>query len=79
MEDPGDSDHNVYLFYYFLLFDTVTIKPPERASAQLDIDDNGDGTFKIKWKPTTTGLYVINVKVEGVHVPSSPFYVRAIN
>lgn len=58
---------------------TVTIKPPERCSTQLDITDNNDGTFKVVWKPTTTGLYVVNVKVEGVHVPSSPFYVRAVN
>ncbi|KAI1289487.1 Filamin-C [Halotydeus destructor] len=56
---------------------TVNIRPPERASCQLDIQDMKNGTFKIHWKPTCSGLYVINVKVEGVHVPSSPFYVRA--
>lgn len=55
---------------------TVTIKNPERASSQLNITDNGDGTHKVQWKPTCSGLYVINVKVEGVHVPSSPYYVR---
>lgn len=57
----------------------VTVKPPERASTQLNITDMGDGTFKVHWKPTTSGLYVVNVKVEGVHVPNSPFYVRATN
>lgn len=55
---------------------SVTIKPPERASSQLNIVDNKDGTFKVQWKPTCSGLYVINVKVEGVHTPSSPYYVR---
>jgi len=57
----------------------INVKCPERCSAQLNIEDNNDGTFKVKWKPTNPGLYVVNVKVEGVHVPSSPFYVRATN
>ncbi|RWS00921.1 hypothetical protein B4U79_03164, partial [Dinothrombium tinctorium] len=36
----------------------------------------GDGTFKCVYKPTAAGQYIINVKVEGIHVPGSPFYVR---
>ncbi|RWS01542.1 filamin-C-like protein [Dinothrombium tinctorium] len=47
-----------------------------RASSQLKINDMGDGTFKCVYKPTAAGQYIINVKVEGIHVPGSPFYVR---
>ena len=54
----------------------VHIKNPERASSQLKIHDMGDGTFKCTYKPTAAGLYIINVKVEGIHVPGSPFYVQ---
>ena len=55
---------------------TVHIKNPQRASSQLKITDMGDGTFKCAYKPTAQGLYVIDIKIEGVHVPGSPFYVR---
>jgi len=54
----------------------VNVKNPERASSQLKINDMGDGTFKCIYKPTASGLYIINIKVEGVHIPGSPFYVR---
>jgi len=54
----------------------ITIKNPERASSQLNINDNNAGTHKVQWKPTCPGLYVINVKVEGIHIPASPYYVR---
>lgn len=55
---------------------TVNVKNPERAASQLKINDMGDGTFKCIYKPTASGLYIINIKVEGVHIPGSPFYVR---
>uniref|UniRef100_T1KEG5 Uncharacterized protein n=1 Tax=Tetranychus urticae TaxID=32264 RepID=T1KEG5_TETUR len=55
---------------------TVHIKNPQRASSHLSITDMGDGTFKCVYKPTAPGLYIVDVKVEGVHVPGSPFYVR---
>ncbi|XP_074604162.1 filamin-B-like [Brevipalpus obovatus] len=55
---------------------TVHMKNPPRASSGLKINDMGDGTFKCVYKPTNSGLYIIDIKVEGIHVPGSPFYVR---
>jgi hypothetical protein len=55
---------------------TINIKNPERAATQLKINDMQDGTFKVFYKPTAAGCYVFNIKIEGIHVPGSPFYVR---
>lgn len=57
---------------------SVQVKNPPRSSSGLKIHDMNDGTFKCVYKPTASGLYVIDIKVEGIHVPGSPFYVRIL-
>ncbi len=54
----------------------VSIKGPERSSAQLNIIDNKNGTFKITYKPTSTGTYTMTVKIANENIPGSPFSIR---
>ncbi|CAG2107508.1 unnamed protein product, partial [Medioppia subpectinata] len=54
----------------------VQIKGPERSSAQLNIKDNKNGTFKICYKPTSPGIYTMNIKIADTHIPGSPFQVK---
>lgn len=54
----------------------VHVKGPERASAHLNIIDNENGTFTIRYKPTSPGLYVMTIKIADTNIPGSPFQVR---
>lgn len=54
----------------------VHVKGPERAAANLSIIDNENGTFTIRYKPTSPGIYTINVKIAETDIPGSPFQVR---
>lgn len=37
------------------------------------LQDNLDGTYTMSFKPTFTGKYLVNVRVDDIHVPGSPF------
>ncbi|KAH9403296.1 hypothetical protein TYRP_015179 [Tyrophagus putrescentiae] len=54
----------------------VHIKGPPRSSAPLNIVDNENGTYNINYKPTSTGMYTITVKVADHDIPGSPFQTR---
>lgn len=54
----------------------VHTKGPERASANLAIVDNENGTFTVKYKPTSPGMYILTVKIAETDIPGSPFQVR---
>ncbi|KAH9522248.1 filamin-A [Dermatophagoides farinae] len=54
----------------------VHVKGPERAAANLSIIDNENGTFTIRYKPTSPGTYIIQVKIAETDIPGSPFQVR---
>jgi hypothetical protein len=54
----------------------VHVKGPQRASAQLNIRDNKNGTFKIMYKPTSPGNYTMNIKIADTDIPGSPFSIR---
>ncbi|XP_066922248.1 filamin-A-like isoform X11 [Clytia hemisphaerica] len=51
----------------------LTIEGPEEA--KIDCKDNGDGTCAVTYYPTQPGDYTVNVTLDDVHVPSSPFTV----
>ncbi|KAG5451194.1 Filamin-A [Clonorchis sinensis] len=52
---------------------SLSIEGPSKA--EIDCQDNHDGTCSVMYLPTEPGMYVINVKYADVHVPNSPFTV----
>lgn len=49
----------------------VAIRGASRVRAR--ITDNGDGSYKVEWKPPQAGAYSIAVSFFGVALPGSPF------
>lgn len=56
----------------------VNIVGPPRARAELDIVDNGDGTFKVRYKPLSSGNYKMDIKIADTHIPGSPCDIKVI-
>jgi len=54
----------------------IHCKGPQRASAQLNIRDNKNGTYSILYKPTSPAMYIMNVTITDAHIPGSPFSIR---
>ncbi|OON22312.1 Filamin/ABP280 repeat protein [Opisthorchis viverrini] len=52
---------------------SLSIEGPSKA--EIDCQDNHDGTCSVMYLPTEPGMYIINVKYADVHVPNSPFTV----
>lgn len=52
-----------------------SIKSPPRSSAMVKLLDNQDGTYSMQYKPTFSGKYMVNIRVDDIHVPGSPFTV----
>lgn len=50
-----------------------SVKSPPKSSAMVKLQDNYDGTYSMFYKPTCAGTYLINVRVDDIHVPGSPF------
>lgn len=50
-----------------------TVKSPPRCSAMVKLQDNLDGTYSMFYKPTFTGSYIVNIRVDDIHVVGSPF------
>lgn len=50
-----------------------SVKSPPRSSAMVKLQDNLDGTYSMYYKPTFPGAHTINVRVDDIHVPGSPF------
>lgn len=55
---------------------SVSMKNPPRSSSMIKLHDNLDGTYIVTYKPTIAGTYVLNIKVEDVHVPGSPWKIN---
>lgn len=54
----------------------VHVKGPPRSSAALNIVDNENGSYRIVYKPTSSGMYTLTVKIADTNIPGSPFQVR---
>lgn len=56
-----------------------SVKSPPKSSAMVKLQDNFDGTYSMFFKPTFPGTHEINIRVDDIHVPGSPFaaHVRA--
>ena len=50
-----------------------SVKAPPKASAMVKLQDNLDGTYSMFYKPMFPGTYYVNVRVDDIHVPGSPF------
>ena len=61
-------------------FDPVTVKIRNRegdnCAAEVQVQDNKDGTYKIKYFAKETGTCSASVKVNGEHIRGSPFEVQ---
>ncbi|XP_074644607.1 filamin-A-like isoform X5 [Tubulanus polymorphus] len=54
------------------------IRNPVGQEADIDIEDNGDGTVSIFYTPLTQGAYTINIKFGGESVPQGTFVQQAV-
>jgi filamin len=52
---------------------SLSIEGPSKAD--IECQDNEDGSCRVTYKPTEPGNYVVNVKFADEHVPGSPFLV----
>lgn len=52
-----------------------SVKSPPKCSAMVKLQDNLDGTYSMFYKPTFAGSYLINIRVDDIHVVGSPFNV----
>lgn len=50
----------------------VTVKGPS-GSKPVDIQEHGNGQFACSYHPTIAGDHVVTIKVDGKHIPGSPF------
>ena len=53
----------------------VAIRGASRVRAR--ISDNGDGTYKVEWKPPQSGQYQVAVSYFGMALPGSPWTLQA--
>lgn len=51
------------------------IRGPSTVRAR--VLDNGDGTYLVVWKPSTSGMYAITISLFGISLPGVPFTVHA--
>lgn len=53
---------------------TVTIDSAVRGKpAEVEIHDQGDGSYTVTYMAPSNGAYLASVKYRGVHIPNSPF------
>ncbi|XP_072181880.1 filamin-A-like isoform X2 [Diadema setosum] len=55
----------------------VTIEGP--SEAEIDCQDNGDGTCAVFYTPSTVGVYNINITFDEKHIPGSPFAAKVVD
>lgn len=53
---------------------SLSIEGPSKAEIQCN--DNTDGTLNISYKPTEPGYYIVNLKFADHHLDGSPFTVK---
>lgn len=57
----------------------ASVKSPPRCAAMVKLQDNFDGTYSMFYKPTFAGTYLINIRIDDIHVNGSPFTVMVRN
>ena len=55
---------------------TCRIRHASGSDVDIDIQDNGDGTFSIHYTPHSPGTYTINIKFGGQQVPNGLYDVE---
>ena len=50
-----------------------SVKSPAKCSAMVKLEENYNGTYTMLFKPMFPGPHLINVRVDDIHVPGSPF------
>ncbi|KAI1892165.1 hypothetical protein AGOR_G00130460 [Albula goreensis] len=58
---------------------TCCIRTPDGTEVDVDVVDNGDGTFDISYTAQQPGNYVVCLRFGGENIPNSPFYVTAVD
>ena len=53
--------------------DPFTVSVRGAAPVYAKVTDNGDGSYQVEYKPSTSGSYSIAVTLHGVPMPGSPF------
>ncbi|NXG73044.1 FLNC protein, partial [Baryphthengus martii] len=56
----------------------VTLLGPTGLAEPVEIRDNGDGTHKVNYTPSTDGPYTVAVKFADQEVPRSPFKIKVL-
>ncbi|XP_061204465.1 filamin-C isoform X1 [Neopsephotus bourkii] len=56
----------------------VTLLGPSGLPEPVEVRDNGDGTHKVNYTPSTDGPYTVTVKYADQEVPRSPFKLQAV-
>ncbi len=56
----------------------VDVKGPLRSETRVDIKDNKNGTYNIKYKPTSPGVYTMDIMIAGQHIPGSPLAIKVV-
>ena len=64
-------EFNTHLFLF-----AASVAPPSGPDLPVDVKENGDGTYIIKYVPEKPGLHSVDVKYGGKRVPKSPFRVQ---
>ena len=53
--------------------DPFTVSVRGAAFVYAKVNDNGDGSYRVDYKPSTSGAYTIAITLHGVPMPGSPF------
>lgn len=56
---------------------SVTVEGP--SEAEIECNDNGDGTCAVFYTPMRIGTYTVNILFADVHIPGSPFSAKVID
>ncbi|XP_061114993.1 filamin-A-like isoform X2 [Conger conger] len=58
---------------------TCSVRTPDGAELDVDVLDNGDGTFDVRYTAQQPGSYTLCVRFGGELIPNSPFHVTAVD
>ena len=53
--------------------DPFSVSVRGAAPVYAKVNDNGDGSYRVEYKPSTSGAYTIAITLHGVPMPGSPF------
>ncbi|XP_037803838.1 E3 ubiquitin-protein ligase TRIM71-like [Penaeus monodon] len=55
---------------------TVTVHGPDGLSFKGDVQDRGNGSYLVSYRPQVEGQHMIAVQMRGIHIQGSPFTVQ---